>query len=135
MSTRATTPSDPDRPRARRRKKEAEASRASDPAFAHWLNFFTRYHQTHGLRAIALSLGPDPVPVTETVSSRYVYEVAVKDTDDGEQHMLIAWEIDIPGVRLRDCESLAEAMDLFNRRYPYGKGVATVRLRPENRPW
>lgn len=102
---------------------------------AHWLDFFARYHETHALRPLTLALGPEPVPVTETVSSRYVYEVASKYEDGVEKWQLIAWEIDIPGIRLRDCKDQAEALELFERRYIYGPGVATVRLRPDFRPW
>jgi hypothetical protein len=80
-------------------------------------------------------MGPEPVPVTETQSSRYVYEVASKRGEEGLEWMLIAWELDVPGIRMRSCATEKEAMELFERRYIYGPGVATVRLRPENRPW
>ena len=107
----------------------------ADPALTYWLDFFARYHQANGLRPLTLALGPEPVPVTETVSSRYVYEVASRFEDGVEKWQLIAWEIDIPGIRLRDCKDQAEALELFERRYIYGPGVGTVRLRADFRPW
>jgi hypothetical protein len=120
-------------------KKPAQATptaQPADPAVAHWMDFFQRYHQAHDIRLIALSLRPEPVPVTETQSSRYVFEVGVKRGEDGEdRYILIAWEIDVPGIRMRDCESLQDAMERFESRNIYGKGVATVRLRPEFRPF
>jgi hypothetical protein len=117
------------------KKRPAAQVKPADPAMAHFIDFFARYHDTHALRPVALSLLPEPVPVTETQSSRYVYEVAQRFEDDGEKWMLIAWEIDVPGIRMRDCADQKEAMELFDRRYIYGPGVATVRLRPDFRPW
>jgi hypothetical protein len=101
----------------------------------HWLDFFHRYHENLGLRPVALSLLPEPVPVTETQTSRYVYEVGVKSGDQGDEWVMIAWEIDVPGLRTRECASREEAMERFEQRNTYGKGVATVRLRPDCRPW
>src|SRR5688572_21531083 len=104
---------------ARPKPARPPAEPPSDPAMAHWIDFFARYHDTHALRPFALSLLPEPVPVTETQSSRYVYEVAQKREDDGEKWLLIAWEIDVPGIRMRDCASQQEAMERFERRNIY----------------
>ncbi len=121
--------------KARRAAPTANSTPPADPAFFHWLDFFQRYHQTNHIKMVALALDPEPVPVTENQSSRYVFEVGVKREGGNDKWMLIAWELDVPGIRLRDCKSQEEAMSLFERRYIYGPGVGTVRLRPDCRPW
>ena len=106
-----------------------------DPAISHWLDFFHRYHGTQDIRPVALSMQPELVAISETQASRYVFEVGVRPGDDGDEWMLIAWEIDVPGIRIRNCDSREEAMEWFERREIYGPKVATVRLRPDVRPW
>ena len=108
---------------------------AADPAILHWLDFFHRYHHSQGLRPVTLSMDPALVAITAEQSSRYIYEVAVRATATAEEWMLLAWEIDVPGIRIRSCDSREEAMEWYERREIYGPKVATVRLSADARPW
>ncbi len=114
---------------------EPAAMAAIDPALNHWLDFFHRYHQSQALRPVTRSMEPELVLVSETLASRYVFEVAVRHTGANEEWLLLAWEIDVPGIRIRTCESREDAMDWYARREIHGPKVATVRLGPQARPW
>ena len=120
----------PDQPTA-----EAPSAATVDPAIMHWLDFFHRYHHSQGLRPLTLSMEPALVAISATQRSRYVFEVAVRSHDTTEEWLLIAWEIDVPGIRIRTCDSREDALEWYERREIYGPKVATVRLSADARPW
>ena len=114
---------------------EGTSALAADPALGHWLDFFHRYHHSQGLRPVTLSMTPELVAISDTKNSRYIYEVAVRGTGAAEEWMLLGWEIDVPGIRIRSCDNQEEAMEWYGRREIYGPKVATVRLSADARPW
>lgn len=114
---------------------EKASAATVDPAIMHWLDFFHRYHHSQDLRPVTLSMEPAVVAISAEQSSRYVFEVAVRSTATAEEWLLLAWEIDVPGIRIRTCDSREDAMDWFGRREIYGPKVATVRLSAAARPW
>ncbi len=115
--------------------EETADAAATDPAIMHWLDFFHRYHHSQALRPVTLSMEPELIMVSDTQSSRYVFEVAVRTTGAAEEWLLLAWEIDVPGIRIRTCDGREDAMDWYGRREIHGPKVATIRLGPQARPW
>ena len=135
LTTAPDTETEPDTEETDEIAAAETASAAADPAIAHFLDFFHRYHHSQALRPVTLSMEPELVAISETQSSRYLFEVAVRTTTAAEEWLLIAWEIDVPGIRIRTCDSREDALDWFGRREIFGPKVATVRLSAEARPW
>lgn len=113
----------------------------------HWLGAFHMLHTEDGsFVPVALRMTPgdgansdadgnEPRSAPRHTTDRYVYEVAVRRAARGDAWVLIAWEIDVPGIQFCDCVDRDEAMALFAEPMKAAGRWHGVRLRPDCRPW
>lgn len=119
----------------------------TDPASRHWLVSFHQIHtEDDTYTPVALRLAADgaeagavtegALPSTAQLAvGRLVYEVALRHDARGERWVLIAWEVDVPGIQFCDCADRDEAMALFAKPAKAAGRWHGVRLRSESRPW
>lgn len=71
----------------------------------------------------------------QLAAGRLVYEVALCRDARGERWMLVAWEVDVPGIQFCHCADRKEAMALFAELAKAAGRWRGLRLRAESRPW
>lgn len=110
-----------------------------DPAIRHWLACFHQIHtEDDTYTPVALRLAADGSAqrsAEQTDGGRLVYEVALRRDARGERWVLIAWEVDVPGIQFCDCADRDEAMALFAEPAKAVGRWHGVRLRADSRPW
>ncbi len=118
-----------------------------DAALHHWLDTFHFFHTDSpayapvalrmeiGLSVTDSATGIRNKKVQIAATARYVYEVALCRDARGERWVLIAWEVDVPGIQFCNCADRDEAMALFAEPAKAGGRWHGVRLRLECRPW
>lgn len=119
----------------------------ADPAIRHWLASFHQIHtEDDTYTPVALRLAADGHETGDRADSaqgsaaqlavgRRVYEVALRRDALGERWVLIAWEVDVPGIQFCDCAGRDEAMALFSEPTKAAGRWHGVRLSAESRPW